>query len=269
MSKFLILGSGVSSCKDLKGLQAVCRSALTHGILKFDTAPSYKTEEVLSEAISICRKELGITREACYIQTKIDPIQMYNGKIKEYFKRKLSAMHLDYVDSLLIHWPLQKYFMQTWENLLDLKEEKYVRNIGICNLRVRHLNDLFNQDIIPDILQIERHPLNTFEEERIFCKQHNVMLQDYSPLCKMHPRISENIKLHNIAQKYNRNIGQIILRWHIDTGAYPVFTSTKPERIIQYSQLDDFSLTQEEINIISSLNCNHKLYLESLVCPGF
>ena len=85
----------------------------------------------------------------------------------------------------------------------------------------------------------------------------------------MHPRISENIELRNIAQKHNRNVGQIILRWHIDSGAYPVFTSTKPERIIQYSQLDDFSLTQDEINIISSLNCNHKLYLESLVCPGF
>lgn len=95
MSKYLILGSGLSSCKDLKGLQAVCRSALAHGISKFDTAPSYKTEEILSEAISICRTELGITREDCFIQTKIDPIQMYNGKIKEYFKKKLSAMHLD------------------------------------------------------------------------------------------------------------------------------------------------------------------------------
>lgn len=155
------------------------------------------------------------------------------------------------------------------ESLLNLKEERYVKNIGICNLRIRHLNDLVNQGIKPDILQIERHPLNTFEEERTFCEQHNVILQDYSPLCKMHPQISESTKLRNIAQKYNRNVGQIILRWHIDTRAYPVFTSTKPERIMQYSQLDDFSLTQDEINIISSLNCNHKLYLESLVCPGF
>lgn len=269
MSKYLFFGSGASACKDPQGLYEVCFAAMSHGILKFDTAPSYKTEEVLSEAISICRKELDITREACFIQTKIDPIQMYNGHIDEYFKDKLLAMKLDYVDSLLIHWPLQKYLMPTWEKLLELRQKKYVKYIGICNLRIRHLNDLVNQGIKPDILQIERHPLNTFEEERTFCKQHNVMLQDYSPLCKMHPQISENTKLRNIAQKYNRNVGQIILRWHIDTGAYPVFTSTKPERIIQYSQLDDFSLTQDEINSISSFNCNHKLYLESLACPGF
>ena len=269
MSKYLIFGSGASACKDLDGLRVVCRSAMSHGILKFDTAPSYKTEEVLSRAISMCRQELGINRETCFIQTKIDPIQMYNGKVEEYFKNKLSEMELDYVDSLLIHWPLKKYFMRTWESLQKLKEGMYVKYIGICNLRVRHLKELLEKGIVPDILQIERHPLNVFEEERVFCEQHNILLQDYSPLCKMHPIISENMEIRNIAEKYNRSIGQVILGWHIATGAYPVFTSTRPERVVQYSQLEDFSLTQDEIDIISSLNCNHKLYLESLVCPGF
>ena len=269
MNKYLIFGSGASACKDLEGLHAVCRSAMSHGILQFDTAPSYKTEEILSKAISLCGQELGISRETCFIQTKIDPIQMYNGNVEEYFKRKLSQMNLDYVDSLLIHWPLQKYFMHSWESLQKLKDKKCVTKIGICNLRVRHLKELLDLGVVPDILQIERHPLNIFEEERVFCKQHNIQLQDYSPLCKMHPRISENVGIRNIAKKYNCNVGQIVLRWHIDTGAFPVFTSTKPERVEQYSQLDDFSLTQKEIEIISSLNCNHKLDLESLICPGF
>lgn len=269
MNKFLIFGTGASACKDLAGLCSVCRSAMSHGILQFDTAPSYKTEEILSKAIFLCRQELGISREACSIQTKIDPIQMYNGRVEEYFKGKLLSMGLDYVDALLIHWPLQKYFLQTWESLQKLKDNKYVKNIGICNLRVRHLKNLLEQGIVPDILQIERHPLNIFEEERAFCKRHNIQLQDYSPLCKMHPRIHENVEIRQIAKKYNRNVGQVVLRWHIDTGAFPVFTSTKPERVEQYSQLEDFSLTQNEIDTISSLNCNHKLYLESLVCPGF
>lgn len=269
MNKYLILGSGASACKDLESLRIVCNSAMAHGILQFDTAPSYKTEEMLSKAISLCGQELGISRETCFIQTKIDPIQMYNGNVEEYFKRKLSQMNLDYVDSLLVHWPLQKYFMHTWESLQKLKDKKCVIKIGICNLRVRHLKKLLDLGVVPDILQIERHPLNIFEEERVFCQQHNIQLQDYSPLCKMHPRIREDAGILNIAKKYNRSVGQIVLRWHIDTGAFPVFTSTRPERVKQYSQLDDFSLTQKEIEIISSLNCNHKLYLESLICPGF
>ena len=51
--KKLIFGSGLSSYKDLNGLLLVCRAAISHGILQFDTAPSYKTEEILSKAVAI------------------------------------------------------------------------------------------------------------------------------------------------------------------------------------------------------------------------
>ena len=203
------------------------------------------------------------------MQTKIDPIQMYNGNVEEYFKEKLARMNLDYIDSLLIHWPVHKYFTSTWESLLHLKEQGFTRKIGICNLRLEHLEKLRSVGILPEILQIERHPLNTFEAEVKYCNEHSILLQDYSPLCKMHPKLKENVKLVEIARKYNCDIGQIVLRWHIDTGAIPVFTSTKLERIVLYSRIDDISLTSKEIETISSLNCNHKLYLESLICPGF
>ncbi len=269
MSKPLILGSGVSSRKDLAGLIEVCRAALTNGIRSFDTAPSYKTEEILCSALRVCVDELGLKREDLKIQTKIDPIQMYNGNVDVYFKNKLKTLNLEYIDVLLIHWPVRNYLERTWESLLRLKEESYVRKIGICNLRVEHLEELGERGIIPEILQIERHPLNTFTEEADYCRKHHIMLQDYSPLCKMHPRIKDNPKLQKIAEKHHRDIGQIVLRWHIDTGVTPVFTSTKPTRVALYSHIDDFSLDDEEIEIISSLNVNHKLYLESLVCPGF
>lgn len=267
--KKLIFGSGVSSCKDLDGLFRVCRTALSHGIMIFDTAPSYKTEEILCESVATSARELGIGRGDYFIQTKVDPIQMYNGNVEDYFVAKLARMKLDYIDALLIHWPVFNYFMRTWESLLRLKEKDIARRIGICNLRLKHLEELKAFGIIPEILQIERHPLNTFQQEVDFCKKHSIELQDYSPLCKMHPKLKDCVELKEIASKYNCNVGQVILRWHIDTGALPVFTSTKPARVEQYSYVDDFSLTKDEIEIISSLNCNHKLYLESLVCPGF
>ena len=265
----LIFGSGASACKDFNGLLEVCRTALSQEIYKFDTAPSYRTEAILSKAVSTGASELGLQREDYWIQTKIDPIQMYNGHLEEYFKQKLTEMNLDYVDSLLIHWPVFNYLMDTWNSLLKLQEKGYTKNIGICNLRINHLEDLKSKGIVPEILQIERHPLNTFNKELHFAKENGIQLQDYSPLCKMHPRIRNNEAVKNIAEKYNCNIGQIILKWHIDTGAIPVFTSTKSSRIIEYSKLENFSLTNKEIEVISSLNCNHKLYLESLLCPGF
>ena len=194
---------------------------------------------------------------------------MYNGKVVEYFKRKLETMRLDYIDSLLIHWPVLKYLNPTWEELVMLKEQGLTRKIGICNLRINHLQELKVAHIIPEILQIERHPLNIFDKEVLFCKENDIVLQNYSPLCKMHPKLKESTLLRALADKYQKDMGQIILKWHINTGAIPIFTSTKPQRISLYAHLDDFDLEESELFVISSLNDNYKLYLESLVCPGF
>lgn len=267
--KPLIFGSGVSSFKDRDGLLTVCEAAIEHGIMRFDTAPSYRTEEVLADSLNEILRHKGIQREQIEIQTKIDPIQMYDGHVEEYFEGKLKKMRLDYVDTLLIHWPVQKYFMKTWESMCNLKDKGLVRRLGICNLRISHLKELEGIGVIPEVLQIERHPLNTFMEERQYCVRHHIDLQDYSPLCKMHPLLKDNPLLLELSRKYNRNIGLIILRWHIDTLATPIFTSKKPSRIEEYSAINDFRLAEEDISLISSLNINHKLYLESLVCPGF
>ena len=91
----------------------------------------------------------------------------------------------------------------------------------------------------------------------------------YSPLCQMDERLRTNKKLKQISEKYGKNIGQVILRWHIDTGCIPVFMSRKPDRVKENLDIFDFSLTKEEIKIISSLNENYKLFLESWGCLGF
>ena len=182
MSKDLIFGSGVSACKDFSGLKSVCKVALENGITWFDTAPSYKTEELISRAVHECSVELGLKRDDYFIQTKIDPIQMYNGNIEEYFYGKLKAMNLDYVDSLLIHWPVRKYLLSAWESICKLKEKQIVRKVGICNLRIRQLNELNNIGIMPEIVQVERHPLNTFQSEMAFCKSFRLCTRATSSL---------------------------------------------------------------------------------------
>lgn len=267
--KKLIFGSGVSSFKDVEGLKKMCSVAIDNGIMAFDTAPSYHTEEALSEALLQVLNEAGKTREQIHIQTKIDPIQMYHGQVEKYFEEKLNSMHLDYVDALLIHWPIHTSLCRTWEELKSIKRNGLARKIGICNLRISHLRELKGIGVIPEILQIERHPLNTFMEEVRFCEENNITLQDYSPLCKMHPLLRDNMLLKEMSERYGESVGSIILKWHIDTGAVPIFTSKNPGRIAEYSNIDSFQLSNEDIEKITSLNINHKLYLESLVCAGF
>ena len=192
-----------------------------------------------------------------------------DGQIETFVDNALNEMELQYLDGLLIHWPLPEYLERTWSKFLELKEKGKVKRIGICNVRSRHLYIYYDRGILPDIIQIERNPLRTCEKETDYCLNNNIEVQAYSPLCKMDKRLSDSLIISDIAQKYNKNIGQVILRWHIDTGVVPVFTSTKEERVCQYSELFDFSLNEEDVKRISSLNENYKIYLESCFCPGF
>ncbi len=265
----LIFGTGASAAKDYEGLKRVVICALENGIRLFDTAPSYGVEEILSKIFFEFIEENNLKREDIGFQTKIDGWQMMDGNIEKFVDDALRKMHLQYIDNLLIHWPLPDYLEKTWEAFIKLKAEGKVRKIGISNVRLRHLKAYELQGIFPEIIQIERNPLRTCEREIAFCKQRNIEIQAYSPLCKMDKRLSESPILKNIAEKHAKNIGQVILRWHIDTEVIPIFTSTKEKRILQYAELFDFSLSEDEIAEISALNVNYKIYLESCNCPGF
>ena len=264
----IFFGTGLSSAKSYDELLNLIKVALESGIRCFDTAPSYGTEDILGNIFEKIFLEGQFSREDIFIQTKIDAWQMQSGNIKEHVNNALKKLKVEYIDSLLIHWPVVEYFEKTWKDFCELKKSGIVKNIGICNLRIWNLEDLSNYDTTPDIIQIEKNPLRTCEKETAFCQSHNWILQSYSPLCKMHPELRESKTLQDLANKYNKNIGQIILRWHIDTGTIPIFTSKNPKRISENSDIFDFELSKEDIMLISQHNKNYKMYLEASVCPG-
>ena len=75
----MLLGTGVSAAKDYSGMKSIVTAALLHGIVGFDTAPSYQTEELLGGVLHEAFNELSLQREQIFIQTKIDPWQMQLG----------------------------------------------------------------------------------------------------------------------------------------------------------------------------------------------
>lgn len=269
-TKKLIFGTGASSSKDYDGLKRVICSAMENGIYSFDTAPSYGTEAVLGRILRELTDEMGVDRETLFIQTKIDAWQMQesDGNISKYVGSAMEQLGVNYIDSLLIHWPIPEYFDKTWESFIKLRKNGIVRSIGICNVRLRHLKKYVESGDVPDIIQIERNPLRTCEKEIKFCHEHGIKVQAYSPLCKMDERLRDSKILKTVSQKYGKSPGQIILRWHIDTEVTPVFTSTKPERVREYAGIFEFRLSEEDIKKISSLNIDYKMYLESMLCPG-
>lgn len=269
MEKNIVFGTGASSGKTYDELFPVIKKAIECGIRVFDTAPSYRTETVLAAVIKDAAGELMLAPSECRIQTKIDPVQMLDGKIEVYLNMKLDQMKLEKFDTVLIHWPVPDYLDQSWDVLTKLREKGMIQNIGICNVRMRQLRYLEKCKRLPDIIQIERNPLRTCDDEMAYCIKQGIHVQAYSPLCKMHPLIKKNNALKQIAERQNKNIGQIVMKWHIMTGDTPVFTTKKPMRIEDYTNLEDVILNESDIEQINSMNCNYKMYLESCICPGF
>lgn len=267
----LLLGTGASSCTDDADLLRVVRAAAESGILSFDTAPGYHTQAVLGRVLRQLIAETGIPRPELFIQTKIDPFQMQKsgGAVQPYAEAALKEIGVTYLDALLIHWPLPEYLESTWQSLVQMQAQGMVRQIGISNVRMRQLRQMVRWDVPPQIIQIERNPLRTCTTEIDFCRQHGILVQAYSPLCKMDVRIRDDADLLALAEKYHKSVGQVVLRWHLDSGVMPIFTSTKPARVQEYAALDDFCLTDEEIATVTAKNIDYKMYLESWKCPGF
>ena len=267
----MILGTGLSASKDYMEFKNIVQSCICNGINAFDTAPSYGTESLLGKVISELEQEKIVNRSECWVQTKIDPWQMQekSGDISKYLNHSGKNLGVSYFDAVFIHWPIPEYLENTLHSLEIAKNNGLIRNIGVCNVRKRHIEELLAHNHKVDIVQIERHPLRTCDEDVEYFKSKNIAVQAYSPLCKMNSKIRNNTALQLLADKYKRNIGQIIMRWHISTGVIPVFTTKKVSRIQEYSNLLNFDLEPEDISLINLINENYKLYLESWLCPGY
>lgn len=263
---------GTLNNKEYKVLRPLVEACFDNGCYSFDTAPSYKTESVLGQVINELLAERKIGREKIFISDKIDSWQMIDsrGKIIPYAKDGIDKLKLGYVDLLLMHWPISEVMYDTWENMLKLKEYGLCKYVGLSNVRISHLKKIKSQfGCFPDFIQIERHPMRTCEDIMAFCNEFQIKVQAYTPLCRMNPYIFDNCYVQAIADKYYKNIGQIVLRWHIQTGSIPIFTSTKKSRVSSNLNVFDFCLDDEEIKTISELNCNYKFFLESYESPGY
>ena len=262
---------GTFQNKRYEDLLGVVDAAISNGCMAFDTAPSYGTEIDLGRALHTCMEKYGMKRNELYVSDKVDAWQMikHKGDVRPFVLDAVRKMDMEYMDIVWIHWPIEEYLDNTWKSLTVLKEEGLVKEIGICNVRVRHLQRLNEKGCLPKFIQIERHPLRTCNAEMEYCNDNNIMVFDYSPICRMHPDLRNSDVLKSISEKYGKNIGQVILRWHVDTGAVPIFMSKKPSRVKENLDIFDFSLTEKEMEIITSLNKNYKIFLESWGCPGF
>ena len=256
---------------DQSTLDKIIKCALENGCRGFDTSPSYKTETKLGISLNYLIKSGLVSRDEIYISDKIDDMQIFEseGNIYKYVINSIRKINCSYLDLCLIHWPFLDYIENVWHNLLRLKNDGKIRNIGICNVTRRKLNEIYDRvKMFPNVIQNEISPLN-YNYDVEFFQNNNIIVQAYSPLCRMIERIKNSEVLKEISLKYNCNMAQIILAWHRQRGIVPIFSSSKEERIVSNLKSVDTILTDDEMKLIEKLDEGYKIFPYSYACPGY
>ena len=251
-------GLGVFKVEEGPELVNAVKTAIKHGYRSVDTAAIYGNEEGVGQGIQEGLKEAGISREELFVTSKVWNADLgYESTIAAY-ETSLKKLGLAYLDLYLIHWPVEGKYKDAWRALETLYKEGRVKAIGVSNFQIHHLEDLMKDaEIKPMINQVEYHPRLTQKELQAFCQANDIQFEAWSPL--MQGQLLDNEVIQEIANKYNKSIAQVILRWDLQNGVVTIPKSTKEHRIVENANVFDFELTKEEMEIIDGLNQNHRV----------
>lgn len=250
-------GFGVYKITNHQEFAASIKAAWASGYRLFDTAQMYENEQFLGEALH----GLQVPRSETFITTKISETnQGYDNTIAS-LKESLTKLQTDYVDLLLIHWPINTEFFNTWRAFEDLKKAGLTKSIGVSNYGMVHLQYLATQaHELPVVNQIEVSPYMSQKPLLKFQQEHNIVTQAWSPLGR-----GKNLNdptLVKLAQAKGRSVAQIILRWHLQNGIAFIPKSTHAARIAENAAIYDFELTSAEMATVDSVNKNHRVSKE-------
>lgn len=275
----IVLSNGVkmpalvqtTNWQNYEQMTALVTEGLKVGFRAFDTARDYGNEPIVGRVMTECLQAAGLKREDVFITTKIGNSQQAKGDIAGEIEKSLENLQTDYVDLWLMHWPYPGYYIDTWRKMEKVYASGKVRAIGMANYHVRHFKTLFAAgiDVTPHCVQFEHHPMRTADDIFAFCREHNIAVQAYSPICRMIPKIRESPILKAIAERTGKSIPQVILRWHYQHQSVPVFKTMKPHRLKENWDIWDFELSAADMDAIHSLDEDYKYHLESASCPGF
>lgn len=275
------IGLGTATVKDKELVKEVIRSAIIdHGYRHIDTARCYKNEECIGEALQSILKEGKIKREELFITTKIFNNEKEKGQIEPTLKDSLKNLQLDYVDLVLVHWPVGRYdkatgkiiqtpLYETWAEFEDCCKKGLCKSIGVSNFGVQLLLDLFTYcKIRPAVNQIEIHPYFAQVDLVKFCQDQGIVVEAYSPLGSFgtsegrewKDNILEDKVIKELSEKHKKSPGQIVLNWGVKRGYVILPKTARKERLAENLAAGSFVMDKEDYDKITALNKNLKCF---------
>lgn len=254
---------------------AAVKAAIVTGYRHIDTAAVYANEEGVGEGIRAGLKETGLTRKDIFVTTKLWPgYAAWNEtpKNKEQtlieFDASLKRLGLDYVDLYLIHSPHGgEQRLNQWRALTELKKSGKARSIGVSNFSQAHLEEIKASGLAtPEANQIELHPWSQKPQLTAYMKEQGIAPIAYSSLAPMsgwragqesaktEAMDAEGHIFADIAKRYGVTEAQLLLRWGIQNGYAVLPKSLNPVRMKQNLELDGFTISEEDMRYIRTLD---------------
>ena len=225
-------------------------AALKAGYRHIDTAAAYMNETDVGKAI----KDSGINRNEIFITSKLWLQDYGYENAKKGIANSLKALDTDYIDLYLLHQQYGEY-LGAWKALEEAVAEGKIKSIGISNVTVNSWNKFKDgMTMMPVVNQVEFNPFTQQKELRKVMAENDIRLEAWYPLGHGNKDLLENEIIVSLARKYNKNAGQIILRWIYQEGVISLPKSTNLERMRGNIDIFDFELTDEEMKAIEALD---------------
>ncbi len=232
------------------------KEAIKAGYRHIDCAACYGNEGSVGKAI----KESDVSRGELFITSKLWNAERGYDKTMAAFEKTCIDLGVEYLDLYLIHWPANKkqfanweeLNLETWRAMTDLYKAGKIKAIGVSNFMPHHLKALMETEVKPMLNQIEYHPGLMWKDTVEYCNENGMLIEAWSPLGT--GRMLTNETLKQIADKYNKSVAQLCIRWVLQHGILPLPKSITPSRIKENALVFDFEISNEDMKIIDSLD---------------
>ncbi|GEL90073.1 aldo/keto reductase [Pediococcus parvulus] len=252
------LGFGVFQVPDLSQAEEAVTNALQAGYRLIDTATAYQNEEAVGRAI----QKSGIKREEIFVTSKLWVSDFTYDRAKKGIDASLEKLGLDYMDLYLLHQPYGDV-MGAWRAMEEAYKAGKIRAIGVSNFYADQLKNLeLTMPVKPVVNQIEVNPWYQQADEVKFNQGEDIRVEAWAPFAEGKHNIFTNEKIAEIAQKYGKSNGQVILRWLLQRGITVIPKSVHRNRMEENLNVFDFELTATEMQTMASLDKNESQFFD-------
>ena len=245
-----ILGYGVFQVPPQEAERCVS-DALSVGYRLIDTAQAYFNEEGVGEAVA----KSGIKREDLFLVTKVWISNNGEEKAARSIDESLHKLKTDYIDLLLIHQAYGDVF-GTWRAMEDAYRDGKVRAIGVSNFQQDRFFDFAHYvDMKPMVNQLQCNAMIQQREIEPTLNEFGTKMMAWGPLGGQGvDGIIKSDLLAGIGAKYGKTASQVALRWLTQRGIVAIPKSTHKERMQQNLDIFDFTLTDDDMAQIATMN---------------